>query len=147
MPVVISLWAVLCHAAPSPVQPQARQSTTLFVDCYGESDTTPAYTVDVFLPTEENFYNFNISKFSSSSPNELLALPFRTLTLASIASLTTAILTSLAANPASVSRICVGGPGACGIYGADGSSTQVNGGYCADVGPPQPQVSGICTTF
>ncbi len=64
-----------------------------------------------------------------------------------ISNLTMNILTSIIANPASVSRICVGGPGFCGISGADGSVTNVNGGYCADVGPPQAQVSGVCSTF
>ena len=77
LPVVLGLCAILSHAAPSPVQPQARQEapTTLSVDFYGASGTTPAYEVDVFLPTEENFYPFNTCRFSPSPFDELFALP------------------------------------------------------------------------
>ncbi|KAK4693058.1 hypothetical protein P7C71_g4264, partial [Lecanoromycetidae sp. Uapishka_2] len=50
-------------------------------------------------------------------------------------------------NPLSVSKIFLGGPGFCDITGVDGSQTTVQGGYEADVGPPQAQVSGVCSTF
>ncbi len=67
LPLVLGVLTVMSHAAPSPVQPQARQApTTLFVDFYGANDTTPEYEVDVFLATDENFYSFNISESLSS---------------------------------------------------------------------------------
>ena len=74
-PLVLGVLAVISHAAPAPVQPQARQApTTLAVDFYGAGDTTPEYEVDVFLPTDENFYSFNISESLSSLFGGLLAL-------------------------------------------------------------------------
>lgn len=75
LPIVLGVLAVVSHAAPSPVQRQARQApTTLSVEFFGASDTTPAYEVDVFLATDENFYSFNISESLSSLFGGLLAL-------------------------------------------------------------------------
>ncbi|MDI1490114.1 MAG: hypothetical protein OHK93_001314 [Ramalina farinacea] len=59
-------------------------------------------------------------------------------------------------NPLSVSTIEIGpgGYGAgfvnlagCVFYGADGSVTRVGDDQNVDVGPPQPQVSGVCYSF
>ena len=146
LPLVLGALAAVSHAAPSPLQPQARQApTTLSVSFYGASDTIPDFEVDVFLPEDEEFYPFNISESPfrplACFPHSDNELPY--LYLIRIPT----CLTSIAANPASISRICVGGPGFCGVTGAEGSSTLVNGGYCKDVGPPQPQVSGVCSTF
>ncbi|MCJ1232711.1 hypothetical protein MMC14_000664 [Varicellaria rhodocarpa] len=47
-------------------------------------------------------------------------------------------------NTLSVSKISSVGGAICTIFGADGSQTFSAGEETVDVGPPQPQVSGIC---
>lgn len=75
LPLILGVLAVVSHAAPSPAQPQARQAPiTLDVDFYGADLTTVEYEVDVFLPTDENFYPFNISESLPSLFGRLLAL-------------------------------------------------------------------------
>ena len=56
---IFGLNAIISHAAPSPMQPEARQATTLSLDCTG---ATGSYQVEIDLPSQENFYNFNISE-------------------------------------------------------------------------------------
>lgn len=52
-------------------------------------------------------------------------------------------------NPLSVSHIIADDTdlGVCTFYGADGSTTVLSGETERDVGPPQPQVSGLCIPF
>lgn len=58
---ILGLNAIISHAAPSPVQHAARQATTFSLDCTG---ATGSYQVEIDLPSQENFYNFNISESS-----------------------------------------------------------------------------------
>lgn len=54
------------------------------------------------------------------------------------------MLTLILAYGMSVSKISLEGGASCAIYGAYGSVTNLEGLSSADVGPPQPQVSGAC---
>ena len=149
LPIVLGLLAIMCHAAPSSVQPKPRQVTTLVLTFYGAGENPPSYEVDVPLESEENFQSFNISESLSSITHA--AGCYLSSSKFSIhayhVSLGIIILTSVAANPLSVSSISLGGPGFCVITGVDGSETTVQGGDEVDVGPPQVQVSGVCSTF
>lgn len=148
-PIILGLLAIMCHAAPSQVQPKARQVTTLYLTFYGAGENPPSYEIDVPLEQEENFQSFNISE-SIPSPTQsgLLAPLFLNFhTCLSRESWHHHPDLFVSANPLSVSSIFLGGPGFCGITGLDGSQTTVQGGYGADVGPPQVQVSGVCSTF
>ena len=56
---VLSLNAIISHAAPSPVQHETRQTTELSLDCTG---ATGSYQVEFDLLSQENFFDFNISE-------------------------------------------------------------------------------------
>lgn len=47
----------------------------------------------------------------------------------------------------SVSHIKSEGGATCTFYGTEGSVTTVVGAQTVDVGPPQPQASGVCRAF
>ncbi|MCJ1354006.1 MAG: hypothetical protein MMC33_003993 [Icmadophila ericetorum] len=47
----------------------------------------------------------------------------------------------------SCSMLCLEGGATCLVTGIDGSETELIGAMCADVGPPQVQVSGSCLAF
>lgn len=154
-PIILGLLAIMCHAAPSPVQPKARQVTTLYLTFYGAGENPPSYEIDVTLEQQENFQSFNISESIPSPTQSGLLAP---LSLVFHTCLPRESWhhhhhhnhhpdLSVPANPLSVSSIFLGGPGFCGITGIDGSETTVQGGYEADVGPPQVQMSGVCSTF
>ncbi|MCJ1400075.1 hypothetical protein MMC11_003278 [Xylographa trunciseda] len=48
-------------------------------------------------------------------------------------------------NPLSISHIKSDGGASCTFFGVDNSVTSVYGAETVDVGPPQTQVSGICS--
>ena len=54
------------------------------------------------------------------------------------------VLITCTDNPLSVSKIQSAGGAICNFFGADGSVTFLHDEETVDVGPPQPQVSGIC---
>ena len=56
---ILGLNAIISHAAPSPVQHEARQTTDLSLSCTG---ATGSYEVEFDLLSQENFQNFNISE-------------------------------------------------------------------------------------
>jgi len=56
-------------------------------------------------------------------------------------------LTSLTANPLSISKITSLGGATCSFRGIDGSNTFLVGAQTVDVGPPQTQVAGSCRKF
>ena len=129
------------------MQPEPRQVTTLILAFYGAGENPPSYEVDVTIESGENAQSFNISEsLSPITPAAASLLPSSFIHAYHV-SLGIIILTSVAANPLSVSSIFLGGPGFCSITGAHGSETTVQGGYGADVGPPQIQVSGVCSIF
>lgn len=76
LPIVLGLLATMCHAAPSPVQPEARQATTLSLTFFGAGENPPSYEVDVTLESQENFQSFTISEYlpSNHSQSRLLVL-------------------------------------------------------------------------
>ena len=160
---ILALNALTSHAAPSPAQHAARQATTLSLDCTG---ATGSYQVEIVLPSQENFYPFNISEsipipipipipLTCSPLSYYPICPMPTYTYPTINPLSSPlspttpnnIYPSLPANPLSVSTCALGGPGFCGLTGADGSDFEVNGGYSVDIGPPQPLTGGVCSTF
>ena len=47
-------------------------------------------------------------------------------------------------NPLNVSQIQSAGGAICNFFGADGTVTFLHDEETVDVGPPQPQVSGVC---
>ena len=69
---VLSLNAIISHAAPSPVQHEARQTTDLTLDCTG---ATGSYQVEIDLLSQENFQNFNISEFIPFPQQQTFACP------------------------------------------------------------------------
>ena len=62
LPLLLALLTITSHAAPSLVQPKARQVTTLSLTFYGAGENPPSYEIDVSLAQEENFQSFNISE-------------------------------------------------------------------------------------
>lgn len=56
---LLGLNAIIAHAAPSPVQHEARQTTVLSLTCTG---ATGSYEEDFTLLSQENFQTFDISE-------------------------------------------------------------------------------------
>ena len=68
--IVLGLLATMSHAAPSPVQPEARQATALSLTFFGAGENPPSYEVDVTIESQENFQSFTIGE---SLPKPLMA--------------------------------------------------------------------------
>ena len=75
IPIFLGLLAIMGQAAPAPVQPEARQVTTLYLTFYGAGENPPSYEVDVTLQSDENFQSFTISE-SPLSPSPVQSWPF-----------------------------------------------------------------------
>lgn len=131
--------ATLAHAAPSSAPLQARQGGYAALTFVGAGPNPPTYYLDE--PADGS--TFTIGMYS------LYILTIRRLFERAL--YTDRLTNTPTDNPLSVSHIDLNAGGAnlagCTLFGADGSVTTVGDASSADVGPPQPQVSGSCVSF
>ena len=151
----IALVATLAHAAPSPAPIEARQYPTALLTFQGAGPNPPSYTI-AELANNSVFtigasLNFSLPLEVYSSPRDPISVFTHHLVPIFKATEGNSNHPSTTDNPLSVSHIILGPGGyklaGCALYGKDGSVTSLADASSADVGPPQPQVSGVCFNF